>query len=228
MAYVEFPSTMWSGIRAAGKNDPMAADGMSRRYHPAVVSFLQQAGFSHADSEDLAQDVFVRLFREQILTRADRERGRFRTLLITVTKQVMFDELRKRSSLKRGGGVQIISMEKPPELEAVMTQDLEEEDFDRCWAANLISLAMNRLAEECAKSGKFYHAVLHARMQGKEYKEIAESLGTSVKNISTWVRRAKMRMRTHVEEEIRAYSSSTGEFQNDMVYLKRYIAPEQE
>jgi uncharacterized protein YjcR len=87
---------------------------------------------------------------------------------------------------------------------------------------------MNRLAEECAKSGKFYHAVLHARMQGKEYREIAESLGTSGKNISTWVRRAKMRMRTHVEEEIRAYSSSTGEFQNDMVYLKRYISPEQE
>ena len=103
MAFVEFPTTMWSGIRAAGKEDAMAANNVSRRYHPAVVNFLRQTGFSHTDSEDIAQDVFIRLFGENILTRADQDRGRFRSLLITVTKQVMYDELRKKSSLKRGG-----------------------------------------------------------------------------------------------------------------------------
>ena len=227
MAFVEFPTTMWSGIRAAGKEDAMAANNVSRRYHPAVVNFLRQTGFSHTDSEDLAQDVFIRIFGENILTRADQDRGRFRSLLITVTKQVMYDELRKKSSLKRGGGVNIISMESPPEIEAVMNKDIEDEGFDRCWATNLISLAMNRLSEECEKSGNAYHKALNMRMQGKEYKEIAEELGTSVPNISTWIRRARLRVKSYVEQEIRTYSSSTKEFHDDTMYLKRYISPDE-
>ena len=57
--------------------------------------------------------------------------------------------------------------------------------------------------------------------------EIAEELGTSVPNISTWIRRARLRIKTYVEAEIRTYSSSPKEFHDDTMYLKRYIAPDE-
>lgn len=228
MDFVEFPTTMWSGIRAAGNENALEANEVSRRYRPAVVTFLRQKGYSLADSEDLTQNVFLRLFSEKVLARADEERGRFRGLIITITKQVMYDEHRKKSATKRGGNIKIISMEAPPDIEAVMEKDVEEEEFDRCWAANLITLAMDRLSEESEKTQKEYHKALTMRVEGKEYSAIAEALGTSVSTVSTWIQRARQRIKRYIEEEIRTYSSSSHEFKNDTTYMKKYISPEEE
>ena len=66
MDFVEFPTTMWSGIRAAGNENALEANEVSRRYRPAVVTFLRQKGYSLADSEDLTQNVFLRLFGRHV------------------------------------------------------------------------------------------------------------------------------------------------------------------
>lgn len=220
----EFPTTLWTVIRTAGRDDPEAADKIARRYRPAVLSFLRQRGFSEPDSEDLAQDIFLRIFSEHILARADKGRGRFRTLMIAVTKQVMVDQLRKRSAQKRGGGANRIPLEEVPDPVAVMTESIEDADFDRSWIANLLSLAMNRLREECERKGLRYHEALQLHLKGTSYQKIAESFGTSVTNVSTWIRRGRLRLKLLIEEEIRAYSSSTEEFRSDTRYLSRLLS----
>ena len=55
MDFVEFPTTMWSGIRAAGNENALEANEVSRRYRPAVVTFLRQSSspVSHSFSHDL-------------------------------------------------------------------------------------------------------------------------------------------------------------------------------
>ncbi|MBI2932246.1 MAG: RNA polymerase sigma factor [Planctomycetes bacterium] len=223
MAAMEFPTTLWTTIRNAGRQDPPAANRVVQRYRPAVVGFLRQHGFSEADSEDLAQDVLLRLFGEDILARAEQARGRFRTLLIAVTKQVMYDEWRRRSARKRGGGAKRVDLEQAPEPEIRMTDPVEDEQFDRGWATNLMSLALDRLREECEGTGRAYHQALRMHLEGASYAQIAGVLATSLTNVSTWIRRAKLRVRHYVDDEVRTYCSSPEEYRHDAPYVARLL-----
>ena len=114
-----FPTTLWTRIKQAGKEDPLASDVVARRYYPAILSYLQGQGqgqgLSAAEADDVAQEVFLQLFSKDVLVRADRDKGRFRALLITVTKRIVQGNYRKQSAQKRGGGAQPVSLDKVAE-----------------------------------------------------------------------------------------------------------------
>ncbi|MBI2901810.1 MAG: sigma-70 family RNA polymerase sigma factor [Planctomycetes bacterium] len=211
-----FPTTLWSSIRDAS-SDPEAAERFARRYRPAVLSFVLQRGYGDAAAEDLTHEVFLRIFAEDILSRADASRGRFRSLLVAVTKQVLADEARRDGALKRGGGARRVDL---AEAEAAMAGRVEEEEFDRCWAANLLSLAFRRLEQE---GGPPYARALRRHIEGGAYEEIAGELGTSLTNVSTWIRRARLRLKSLVQDEIHAYSSSQEEYKDETQYLGRFL-----
>ncbi len=226
MAEDRFPTTMWTNIQHAGKEDPMASDRVARRYYPALLGYLQGKGLSSSDADDAAQEVFLQLFSKDVLVRADREKGRFRALLITVTKRVMQGNYRKQSAQKRGGGAQAVSLDKIAEPSSGMRDDVEDEDFDRGWASNIMGLAMKELAAECDRSGKLYHKSLTMFLRGKAYQEIADELNTSLTNVSTWIRRAKLRLKTLIDDEIRTYSSTEEEYQRETMIVRRYVNPD--
>lgn len=218
---MQFPTTLWTQIRQAGQADRQAGEEVARRYLPAIVSYLRLRGFSEGDSDDLAQDVFVRLFGEKILLRAEKERGRFRSLVIAVAKQAIGDALRRRSAQKRGGGVAHV------DIAAAMTEDAEDEEFDRGWASNLLSLALQRLREECERTGMAYHRALAMHLAGKSYDEIAAAMTAALTNVSTWIRRARQRVKGYVDEEIRAYSSSREEYSQETRRMARLLGTDE-
>jgi len=220
-----FPSTLWTEIGNAARRDPEAASRFARRYRPAVVGFLRSQGFSVENAEDVAQEVFVRLFGEEILGRADRARGRFRTLLIAVTKQCMVDTLRRDSALKRGGGTTAIRLDAADgSFEVVATRHEEDEKFDAHWVYQLTSNALEELRLDCERTGRPYHAVLQLYAGGMTYEQISEKLSTSLNNVRSWVHRARERMRDLVKAQIRAYSSSSKEYEDEIRHLLKLAA----
>ena len=204
----------------------MASDKVARRYYPALLSYLQGKGLSAGDADDVAQEVFLQLFSKDVLVRADKEKGRFRALLITVTKRIVQGNYRKQSAQKRGGGAQSVPLDKVAEPVADMGGDFEDEEFDRGWASNIMALAMKGLAAECDKSGKNYYKALTMFLRGKSYQEIADDLKTSLTNVSTWIRRAKLRLKTLIDDEIRTYSSSEEEYIRETKIIRRYVNPD--
>ena len=58
---------------------------------------------SSDEAEDLAQEVFLRLFKDGVLEQADRSKGRFRHLVLAVTKNVVGNHLTYIRAKKRGG-----------------------------------------------------------------------------------------------------------------------------
>src|SRR4051812_27480051 len=84
-----FPTTAWSAIRSAGAGQSVAVNALVERYRPSVVGFVRRLGLDATSAEDVAQEVFLRLLDDRVLVRADRGRGRFRSLLLAVTRQVV-------------------------------------------------------------------------------------------------------------------------------------------
>src|SRR5262245_49640276 len=84
-----FPTTVWTVIRKAGANDRQAMEGFARDYRLPVLRYIERRGFSRNDAEDLCQEVFLRILSSQVLARVDRELGRFRSLVLAVTKHVL-------------------------------------------------------------------------------------------------------------------------------------------
>ena len=66
------------------------------RYMKPVFYFLRARGYPLHDAEDLTQAFFVHLTNRDAIPRADRSRGRFRNFLLTLLKNFLFDEKRRR------------------------------------------------------------------------------------------------------------------------------------
>ena len=91
-----FPTTIWTTIHQAGEQDTVALEDVAQRYRQPVFEYIRRRGFNGNDAEDICQDVFVRVLQGGVLAKADRQRGRFRSLLLSVTTHVILDRLRKR------------------------------------------------------------------------------------------------------------------------------------
>ncbi|MCK6459997.1 MAG: hypothetical protein L6Q95_08905 [Planctomycetes bacterium] len=127
-----FPTTVWDLVRDAGAREPLALDRFAEGYRAPVVEFLRGRGAPPQECEDLCHEVFVRLLRGGVLAKADPQRGRFRSLLCTVTLHVLVDWHRRR----------------PKPAAELADPEAPAPDFDRAWALHLVERAMGRLAAE--------------------------------------------------------------------------------
>src|SRR5574341_2378498 len=146
-----FPNTTaWSTvIGAQDRNAPdrnLRLESLVRRYwKPVCWYLLKRWGCRPDDAADLTQEFFLRLAEGDALRGASPERGRFRTFLKLQLRNLVVDDLRRRTAQKRGGGETAVSLDAPG---ATYVLGLEwpgqspEEQFDRVWAADLLSGTM--------------------------------------------------------------------------------------
>jgi RNA polymerase sigma factor (sigma-70 family) len=142
-----FPTTIWATIHQAGRHDALAMEDVARRYRQPVLEYIRRRGFAGHDAEDVCQDVFLRVLQGGVLAKADEERGRFRSLLLSVTTHVILDRLRRRRDVN---------------LETLEAR-AEPQDFDRGWALHLTERALDRLRED----GSPYFEVLSGHLAGQ-------------------------------------------------------------
>ena len=65
-------------------------------YWRPVFAFICRQGHSVPDAQDLTQEFFAKVIKGRILQSADRNKGRFRSLLLTALKRFLHDEGDKR------------------------------------------------------------------------------------------------------------------------------------
>lgn len=143
-----FPTTVWEDVEAAGGSDPEALERLAQQYRAAILAFIRRRGIEGSVAEDLCHEVFVRLISGKVLAKADAGRGRFRSLLCTVTVRVIQDWSRKQTPLPVGDV-------DPAELAP---------DFDRVWVLHLVERSLRRLKE----TGPGAYDVLSSHLAGQE------------------------------------------------------------
>ena len=135
---------------------------LCRIYWRPIFAFICQRGNTLEDAQDLTQDFFLMILKGDLLQRANADRGRFRSLLLTSLKNFLIDSHAKAHAKKRGGDVQFVSwdewMAEGPSRLAIPAAALEswpaERIFDVRWAATVAEQALRRLQEECESRGR--------------------------------------------------------------------------
>lgn len=85
-----FAPTHWSVIVAAGESQaaPEAAKAalaqLCETYWAPLYTFVRSRGYPLHDAQDLTQGFFAYLIEHKIYTRADRQKGRFRSFLLAL------------------------------------------------------------------------------------------------------------------------------------------------
>lgn len=224
---VRFESTVWTVIENAKRRDPAAIERMISDYSAPLLAFIRNRGFNLEDAEDLLQEVLMRIYDADFLQKADRLKGKFRSVLLGVTKKCILKHYEKRGALKRGGAAATISIEdlRASEEGEIPLAAEEIENFNRLWFENILRLALRKLQEECAHNGRAHHQALLLRLRGASYQEIGRQLSLSETEVTNLLHAARKRLKAIAEEVIANYSSTSGEYEEEAGLFDR-ILPE--
>jgi DNA-directed RNA polymerase specialized sigma24 family protein len=224
-----FRTTRWSLVRAAGDlehDDSREALGeLCQAYWFPVYAYFRRRTNAAIDAQDLTQDFFTTLLEKNYLGDARRDRGRFRTFLLTAAQRFLSKEWAKSNALKRGGGAQILSLDfsNGETLYANEPVDNEtpEQTFDRRWALSLLEIVQHKLYNEYVASGKKnvfdrLQPYLISSETTASYDHVAHQLGQTVGAVKTAVYRMRRRYRELLRAEIAETVSDQAEVDDEI------------
>jgi RNA polymerase sigma-70 factor (ECF subfamily) len=220
---MSFPTTLWTMILRAGRNDTAQAQAaltqLCRTYWYPLYSFIRRRGFSVADAEDLVQSFLAQLLEKNRFAKVDPELGRFRSFLLASLKNFLANESDREHACKRGGGRKIISFDKgsaESRFQLEPSYDLTpERHFERQWALTLLDQVLDSLRAEYHSEGKDkLFDELKAVITGQDvaYAEIAGRLRCSDGAVKVAVHRLRHRYR---ETLCRQIAETVGEHDVD-------------
>ena len=155
-----FATTRWSVVLAAQQESPHAEEALEtlcRAYWKPLYAFVRRQGLNRDDARDLTQGFFALLLERRDLDAVRKEKGRFRSYLLTAFKHFLTDKWRRTMAIKRGQGQKPIPLdemgiEERIELEAAdqMTPELI---YERRWATTVLERVLDRLNGEYRAAG---------------------------------------------------------------------------
>jgi len=154
-----FPSTHWSFVdEAAAGSDEGARKALGElvlRYLPALRAHLV---LRKRLSRDMAEELLLsfvaqKVVEEELVAKADRQRGKFRTFMLTALDRYVANRLRDAKAEKRHpSGRKVVSL--TDELHEAAASENPATAFDTAWAREVISQCLARMEAECRDSGR--------------------------------------------------------------------------
>jgi DNA-directed RNA polymerase specialized sigma24 family protein len=227
-----FHTTCWTLVQAAAvmptEDSRRALATLCQTYWHPVYAFIRRNGHDGEQSEDLTQGFFALLLEKNYLLDADRERGRFRSFLLTAVKHFLANEWDREHTQKRGGGQLSISIDAVEAekwyVPAVVEEATPERLFERRWALSLLEHVVSRLRAEFVVAGKAEQfeklsVFLTGDSEDPNYKELAEEMGLSPGALRMSVHRIRRTYRRLLREEIAQTVSTPEEIDAEIRFL---------
>ncbi len=214
-------------LSAGSEGSPQAAAAMEelcRKYWFPLYSFIRRKGYEWQEAQDLTQEFFARLLQHNWLSRADRQKGRFRSFLLGALNHFLANEWRRNSAAKRGGGRPVISLDDTAEtryrVEPVSNLS-PERLYERRWALNLFERALGLLRMKYAAAGKerLYEELkqfLSDDSAEGDYRRVGEKLGLSSGAVATAVHRLRQQYRELVRQEVAQTVADPAEIETEL------------
>jgi len=233
----KFHTTHWSVVLAAGDAGSGAAEvALSRlcqTYWFPIYAFIRKRGHTPEQAQDLTQEFFAGFVEKNYVSKAARERGRFRVFLMTSVQNFLHNEHDRTQAHKRGGGQKLLSLDQRDAEERYSFEPVAETDpaksFEQRWAATLLETVVNRLRAEFGeknRDGLFESLQEHlwGDMESTPYSQLAERFGLTVANLKTRAHRLRKRYRELLREEIAHTVTKPGEVDDEIRYLMKIVS----
>ena len=229
----QFPTTRWTLVVAAG--DPQRKDARSalvslcENYWYPLYAYLRRRGYAPDRAQDLTQEFFMRVLEGRYLDRADPEKGRFRSFILTSLKFFAADEQDRQRARKRGGGA-VVSFEFSSGESGEERYQREpghdetpERIFERRWALAMLERVMERLREEFVQHGSpenFERMKVFLLGQSEApYADLAREMNTSEGALKVAIHRLRKHYRELLRQEIADTVADPAEVESELRYL---------
>ena len=162
------------------KGDLSAFDQLIVRHQQSVINTIYRLIGDAATAEDLAQEVFLNIFRAAPKYKPT---AAFRTWLFRITRNVCYNELRRRVRrpvVLEGADPEVSPLNVPDEKAAQPFETMTAEERGR-----LVRAAIGKLPPAQRL------AVILRRYEGMTYSEIAEAMDKSMPAVKSLLSRAK-------------------------------------
>jgi RNA polymerase sigma factor (sigma-70 family) len=225
-----FPTTRWTLVVAAG--DPQHTEARSaladlcENYWYPLYAYLRRRGYAADAAQDLTQEFFVRVLEGRYLDRADPEKGRFRSFILTSLKFFVADEGDRERALKRGGGA-VVPLEFSSGEERYQREpahyETPERIFERRWALGLLDRVVERLRNEFVRHGRPEHferlKVFLLGQSDAPYAELAREMNTSEGALKVAIHRLRKRYRELFRQEIADTVADPADVESELRFL---------
>jgi RNA polymerase sigma factor (sigma-70 family) len=232
-----FATTHWSVVLEAGdERSPQAEAALTRlcqTYWLPVYAFVRKRGHSPEQGQDLTQAFFANFLEKQHVTKANRERGRFRSFLMISVENFLRNENDRAHAQKRGGGRQLLSLDEQDAEARYLCEPTTETDpakaFEQRWAATLLNTVLSRLQAEFGATGRgdLFEA-LQAHFWGDAestpYPELAERFGLTLANVKITAHRLRQRYRELLREEIAHTVALPSQIDEEIQHLMKVVS----
>ena len=234
LKHPSFNTTNWTVIRQASRDSSESKRALSELlecYWYPCYAFVRKYGVAVQDAEDCVQDFFRWVIESNVLARADAERGRFRTFLLTALQQFRIREQRFHSAQKRSPGSPVLSIDMA-DGETRYSRELydrasPENAYDHAWGIATIQSALQRLHSDFESQGKSQHFnVLRGFLTGDaplSGKEAAKILGVSEVAFRSLVYRMKQKLARIVRNALMDTLDCETDIADELNELKRCL-----
>ncbi len=233
----QFAATRWSIVLAAGhRSSPdsrRALESLCQTYWYPLYAYVRRRVTDVHEAQDLTQEFFATLLERNGLQAADRERGRFRSFLLTACRNFLADEWDKAKSQKRGGGRRAI----PLNFEDVESRySLEPADdlsperlYEQQWALTFLDHVLTCLRDEFVGKGKEHHfqalkPFLGGDNEAGSYEAAARDLGISEAAAKVAAHRMRQRYREILRTEIAETVAEPGNVDDEIRSLRATLS----
>ncbi|HUS07394.1 MAG TPA: sigma-70 family RNA polymerase sigma factor [Bryobacteraceae bacterium] len=233
----QFPTTRWTMVVAAG--DPHRKEARSalvtlcENYWYPLYAYLRRRGYAADQAQDLTQDFFIRMLEGRYLDRADPEKGRFRSFLLTSLKFFVADEEDRQRAHKRGGGA-VVQLEFSSGEERYQREPAHDETperiFERRWALAVLDRVVERLRNEFVHHGRPEHferlKVFLLGQSDAPYAVVAREMNTSEGALKVAIHRLRKRYRELFRQEIAETVAYPAEVESELRFLAAVLTRE--
>jgi len=175
---------------AVAGGDRQAFARLFDKHQARVVRFCGRFVKDAARAEELAQDVFIKLFKSA--SRYERT-ARFQTFLFRVATNTCLNELRRPARHEQTEA----GMQQSEDTASVLEQQAGGETPDEVLEAKDVERALQRALEKM--SDRERAAFTMCRFEGMAYRDIAEALEATEAAVKSLIHRASLQVMNHLD-----------------------------
>lgn len=180
-------------MELAGAGDESAFEQLVERHQRLVIGTVGRMLGTGSDAEDIAQQVFVRVWKN---AKRYEPRAKFTTWLLKITRNLVFNELRRRSRHPQ------VPLQSDSEEEERPLKDEQAVAPDASLLEHELQQAVDAAIANLPETQRM--AVILRRYEELSYEEIADALDQSVSAVKSLLFRA----RTELRQSLQRYLTS--------------------